>query len=444
LQSAVENTELCNEAFNVWIVLLTTLGEDDVENLINPTFAIIAEYWNSFNSTVQSRTHDMISLLVKTHASMVREMVIAIPALPNVPLLSKFENELSTLRAQEDPRHQFQAFTLRCLDENSIVVLRALNELEAYLMEHQSFLQNSAISEQPDPVISQLIRALLDACVRFSESSSAIAVLCARSLGLIGCLDPTRIEAIRESNDMLVLSNFEKAEETIDFVIFFFQEVLVKAFLSATNTRAQTFLGYVIQELLRFCAFDTSVTFRGGDAQLSSKYRRWIAIPEAIRNTLTPFLTSQYILTTPASLNDRSYPIYRHDISHPNWLRDFVFDLLRKGSGENAAKMFPVLRRAVRGQDISIPSFLLPFATLNIVVGGTDSERRDITLELLEVLCQPVPENNPKQRENMISCSQVSRKINLSRYVLIYYRTSFICLTIFPGGYKPRRRKCQI
>ena len=408
LQSAIDDPELCNDAFIAWIVLLTTLGEEDVEYLINPTFAIIAQHWSSFNPAVQERTYQMISLLLKTHAGMVREMVNAIPSIDNIPLLSKFGTELGKLKAQMDHRHQFQAFAMRCKEENATVVLRALTELESYLINHQSFLQASAISEQPDPVIADLVRSLLDACVQFSEGNSDIALLCARCLGLIGCLDPTRIEAVRDNKDILVLSNFGKADETIDFVIFFIQEVLVKAFLSATNTRSQTFLGYVIQELLRFCTFESSMTYRGGDSQSSATYRRWVAIPEAIRNTLTPFLTSQFILATAASLPDCTYPLYNVKASHAKWLRDFVFDLLQKGSGDNAAIMFPILRRAVRGQDISISSFLLPYAALNVVVGGTERQKCDIANELLAVLSQTIPESNQRMREGVILCSQVS------------------------------------
>ncbi|MCJ1477208.1 serine/threonine-protein kinase M1 [Lambiella insularis] len=405
LQSAIEDRELCNEAFSVWIVLVSSLGQEDVENLVSATFAIIAQHWDSFNAGVHERTYQMISLLLKTHNGMVREMVNSIPSLNSIPLLSKFETELSTLKAQLDPKHQFQAFSLRCQNENSTVVLRALAELEAYLLEFQSFLHTSAVSEQPDHVIAQLVRSLLDACVRFSEGSSDIALLCAKCLGLIGCLDPTRIEALKDSHDILVLSNFGKAEETIDFVIFFIQEVLVKAFLSATNTRAQSFLGYVIQELLKFCTFDTSVTFRDSSSQSSGTYRRWVAIPESIRNTLTPFLTSKYVLSS-STVPDFVYPIYKAGIGHSGWLRDFVFDLLRKGCGDNAAEMFPVFRRAVRGQDISIPSFLLPFVALNVVVGGSNQQSQDIVDELLVVLSQVVPDNNQAVRDSILACSQ--------------------------------------
>lgn len=406
LQSAIEDRELCNDAFTVWIVLVSSLGQEDVENLVNATFAIIAQHWESFNSSVHERTYEMISLLLKTHNGMIREMVNSIPSMSSIPLLSKFETDLSKLKAQLDPKHQFQAFSQRCQDENSTVVVRALTELQIYLLEHQSFLHTSAVSEQPDPVIAQLVRSLLDACVRFSEGSSEVALSCAKCLGLIGCLDPTRIEALRDNHDILVLSNFEKGEETIDFVIFFIQEVLVKVFLSATNTRAQSFLGYVIQELLKFCTFNTSVTFRDGSSQSSGTYRRWVAIPESIRNTLTPFLTSQYVMSS-STVRDCVYPIYKSGITHSEWLRNFVFDLLRKGCGENAAEMFPVFRRAVRGQDISISSFLLAFVALNVVVGDSDQHGQHIANELFVVLSQVVPDNNQAIRDSVLACSQV-------------------------------------
>ena len=387
-------------------MLLTTLGEEDVESLVNPTFAIIAQHWDTFNAPVQERTYQMISLLLKTHPGMFREMVNTIPSVASIPLLSKFEAELGALKAQMDLKHQFQAFSIRCQHENSTVVLRALIELEVYLHDNQSYLHTSAASEQPDLVVSQLTRSLLDACVRFSEGSSTIAILCAKCLGSIGCLDPTKIEALRERQDILVLSNFDRADETMDFVIFFMQEILVKAFLSATNARSQSFLGFVIQELLKFCTFDTSVTFRDGGSQSSNTYHKWVAIPEPVRNTLTPFLTSQYVLA-PAKLRDCVYPLFHSGIGHSQWLRDFVFDLLGNGCGDNPTQMFPLLRRAVRLQDISIPTFLLPFAALNIVVGGTEKQRKDIANELLIILSHAAIENNQSMRDIMILCSQV-------------------------------------
>ena len=401
---------------------MRTLDKVDIEGLVDPTFAIIAQHWESFTSEVQEQAHEMVSRLLKTHQGMIREMVNTIPSLGSIELLQKFEEELGKLRSQMDVKHQFQAFSQRCQKENAIVVSRALTELHEYLVSHQSFIHASALSEQPDPVISQLMRSLLNACVRFSESNPDMVNQCAKCLGLIGCLDPTSIEITEEAKSIFVLSNFERSDETIDFIVFFLEKILVKAFLSTADTRTQGMLGFAIQELLKNCGFDVSNTIRRDFQQPDILYKRWIAIPESIRNTLSPFVTSRYIVTLPpvAPLQSTQYPLYSSDMSHTAWLRRFVFDLMKEFNQENghdrgmqpsgnAALTFSVCRRIIRGQDIAIPNFLLPFIALNIAVDGNEERRADITNELMHILSHPLPDGNHAGKENLLLCSQVSK-----------------------------------
>ncbi|KAA8650030.1 protein kinase MEC1 [Aspergillus tanneri] len=157
---------------------------------------------------------------------------------------------------------------------------QALTELVPYLSKHEEFLHRTVLSEQPDPVVAHLVRALLDCCVKFNMSSDVITY------------------SVKEKKDILVLSNFENMEETFDFILFFLQHVLVETFLSASNTRAQGFLAYAMQGLLRFCNLDSAVTQRSRDIQADEKYQRWLELPESVRNTLTPFLTSKYTVTS--------------------------------------------------------------------------------------------------------------------------------------------------
>ena len=389
--------------------MMTTLGEEDIEDLLDPTFAIIAQHWASFNAGTQEQAYKMVSHLLKSFGPLIRQVVNTIPSLATVPLMAKFEDELGKLRSQMDLKHRYEAFGERCKNENVTVVTQALIELEAYLIEHQSFLHEVAIREQPDPVVALLARSILDACVRFNKLHADVAVLCARCLGLVGCLDSNKLEAVRDNREIVVLSNFGKAEETIDFIVFFLQEVLVKAFLSSTNTRAQGFLAYAMQELLRCCDFDTSVTLRTRDVQSHANYRRWVALPESVRNTLTPFLTSRYVVTMAPGQAECVYPLYNPGMSHGSWLRSFVYDLLQKGCGENARMIFPVCSRVVRTQDIAIAEFLLPFTALNVIVGGIEVQKLEVQNELLAVLSQPLPESGGADRENMLLCSQVSK-----------------------------------
>ncbi|KAL9586349.1 MAG: hypothetical protein Q9212_000967 [Teloschistes hypoglaucus] len=407
LRSAIENPELCNEAFLSWMVMMETVGADEVIGLIDPTFAIVVQYWSSFTPHSQGQAYDMISQLLTTQAASIREMPYTIPSLTSIPLMSKFEAEIQKIKLQMVAGRQLQALIQRCRHENLTVVLRALVELETFLEAHQNFLHEITMTEQQDPMIAELARTLLDISVHFNDSHDAIVTLSARCLGLLGCLDPTRTEAPGEKREMLVLSNFQEAEQTIDFVVFFLREVLVKAFLSAMNPRAQGFLAYAMQELLKFCGLNGSViVHRNQERHANSKYLRWHTLPESVRNNLTPFLNSKYVITAAAVQPETEYPIYRLGMAHGQWLRGFVYDLLRKGHGENITELFQVFSRIIRTQDTPISTFLLPFAVLNIVISGSESQQMSVGNELLTILSHDLPEGDIGSRNSLIQCSQ--------------------------------------
>ena len=387
--------------------MIDSLGTEEICALIEPTFAIVVESWDSLTLESQGRAYEMVSSLLKDHATMIRSTITSIPSLASIPVMSELDEELRRSKARVATRHQLQALMQRFQNENNIVVVRALVELEGFLEENQDFVYDAATSEQPDPVIPQLARSLLDVCIHFNESDNNVVILCAKCFGLLGCLDSTRIEGLREKKEIIVLSNFQEAEETIDFVIFFLREVLVKSFLSASSPRAQGFLAYAMQELLKFCGLNGSVTFRNRERHPSASHLRWVTLPESVRTTLTPFLNSKYVVTAAAVQNDIPYPIYRSNMTHGQWLRNFVYDLLRKGEGGNIAELFPVFSRIIRTQDISISNFLLPFSFLNTIVSGSKNQRMEAAGELNSVLSHPLPEGDVRARDNLILCSQV-------------------------------------
>ena len=387
--------------------MIDTLGEDDVAGLVDPTFALIIQYWSSISVETQNRVYEMISQLLKLRAPMIREVVHSLPSLAGIPLMAKFEEELSKLKSQMDTKHHFQSFSQRCQSENPAVVTSALRELVEYLEEHQDWLHASASNEQPDPVVGELTRSILDTSVSFSETDPEILIMCAKSLGLIGCLDYTKIEAVKEKKDIMVLSNFSNEDEVRDFVIFLLREVLVKAFLCATNSRSQGFLAYAMQELLAIAEFQNSVGVRARDASFDANYRRWVSLPESVRTLLTPFLDSKYFVTAGVTQAPCNYPLFSLEVSHKQWLRTMTFDLLKREPGNpNVRTLFSVLSRIIRSQDIAISEFLLPFAVLNVVIHGQEQEKLDIAKEMLAVLDQSLPDHSSLQ-DDIVLCSQV-------------------------------------
>jgi serine/threonine-protein kinase ATR len=229
-------------------------------------------------------------------------------------------------------------------------------------------------------------------CIRFGDNNVELVALCTECLGLVGCIDPNRVEATRENKDIIVPSNFVSQTEVIDFCAHLLETVLVKAFHSAGNARAQGFIAYVMQELMKFCEFKEALVQRNQSTSSAKTYQRWLEIPESTRTTLTPFLNSLYNIKSNIdnSTYVQTYPIFDGRVNHATWLRCFVADLLRKGKGDNASLIFSVLARIVRGHDLSIPTFLLPFAALNVIVAGTEEEAAEVRKELLAVLNYPL------------------------------------------------------
>ncbi|KAJ5108762.1 hypothetical protein N7456_005437 [Penicillium angulare] len=406
LRSALEIEELCDQAFSAWKTLISTLSAEDVEPLVDQTLAIVIRYWTKMTEESRKQAYNLIDHMLTTHPNLLRDTFNTMPSLASIPEMAPFEAKINELRAEMDVRSQLLALIRRCQGENGTVVEQALSELLPFLSDNEEFLHMSALSEQPDPVLAQLTRALLDCCVKFNANSDRITSLSARCLGLVGCLDPNRVETIKEKRDILVLSNFDRMEETVEFVLFFLQHVLVEAFLSASNTRAQGFLAYAMQNLLKICHLHTSVAQNSRALQGDEQYQRWLELPEGIRNTLTPFLTSTYTVTIGATNPTVEYPLFSPEMTHSDWLRTLVQDLLQIENADNVKLIFAVCSRIVKGQDISISSFLLPFAVLNRVVGGTVQQQQDIQNELMKVLSHPLPDTNNAERDMIICSSQ--------------------------------------
>jgi len=119
-------------------------------------------------------------------------------------------------------------------------------------------------------------------------------------------------------------------------------------------------------------------------------------------------LTSRYTLMEGNPPAEAKYPIFVAGKGHVQWLRELVYDLLRRAQGGNAPTVFKICARIVRGQDISISTFLLPFTVLNIVVGSDQTLRHRLAEEFLQVLRLPLQIDNTSKRDGLILCSQVT------------------------------------
>jgi serine/threonine-protein kinase ATR len=409
LLSALTFDELRAAAFSCWHVLLTHMDDEDVESLLETTFFIIDHYWQSFNEASRQECKALLNTLLDKSGQVMEEMIDKLPSLGHIEELESINKALDSMRRPLNNRQVFALFASRLGHEHAGVVLQTLNELASYLKINQGYLQTSAISDQPDSVILTLTRALLDCSAKYNSWQFDIARVCAECIGLVGCLDSNRVEAPREQKQFVLMDNFDNAHETTDFVIYLLENVLVKAFLSTTDSSQVGFLSYAMQELLERCDFKIAYAHQGAGETLGV-YRKWMAIPEATKEVLAPFLTSRFSLA-PMVRPPVEYPIFLPSKGYGNWLRSFVVDLLLNGQNAFAQIIFEPLTRVIRVKDVFVPEFLLPYLVVHVIIGeeGTPRLRKKIMDELLMVLSFEPKENaSYVEREDIKKCYQVS------------------------------------
>lgn len=368
--------------------MLTHFEEEDIEALLETTFFIVSSYWPSLNSSPREIVKQMLHSLLQQHAAIVEMHISKLPSLTPHLELRDIEKILSSMRPNLTMEEALEVFAKRMAHDHSGVVRQALTELVPYLRGNQNALYTSAVSQRPDTAITSVLRALLDCSYRYNGIELDIARLCVQCIGLIGCLDSNQIETVREQRSLVVLDNFERSEETTDFALFLLEEVLVPSFLSATDTKLQGFLSYAMQEMLErgdikaACALKNTGMLGGNEV-----YRKWLAIPENVREVITPFLTSRYMVA-PMPPVTVEYPIFHSGKPYSNWLRAFVMDLLRKGQHPFADMIFEPLMRVIRVKDLSTAEFVLPYLVLHVLLGprSSNDERADVVGELLGVL----------------------------------------------------------
>ncbi|EGX95160.1 phosphatidylinositol 3- and 4-kinase, putative [Cordyceps militaris CM01] len=387
LLAALAQDSLRDSSLSCWASMLENFEEEDVEALLETTFFIVKHYWPSFSISSMDTATTIVSFLLENHEAIVEKNISSLPSFQGIPALSKLEAQLRALRPKLLPEELLPIYATRLRHENSGVVQQALNELVPYLRANQSALYASNVA-QADSVVTTLMRALLDCACRYNNLHGSISRLCVEAMGLIGCLDSNRVETVREQRSIVILNNFENTQETTDFALFLLEEILVPAFLSATDTRLQGFLCFAMQELLdRFDIKFAIASQNTGDVAGNNIYRKWLALPENVREVVTPFLTSKYMVA-PMLPVKVEYPIFSPAKPYGNWLRSFVIELLRNGQTPYADMLFEPLSRVIRVKDLSTAEFLLPYLVLHVLLGSTSTnqDKDQILHELTSIL----------------------------------------------------------
>ncbi|KAJ4405694.1 serine/threonine-protein kinase M1 [Neurospora sp. IMI 360204] len=383
LLSALGCDELRSDAFSCWSVMLMNMDETDVPNLLDTTLWVITHHWTCFDDSTKQQAQEVLDALYKTNMHDLVKATASMPTFNRLPDLAEHRKRLDLLPGSEFTRQDlFRTFRRRLRHEHPGVIEQALTELLELLRQHQDYIQASALTGQPKSFIPGLTRSVLDCAAKYNGWQPGIMRLCAECMGIIGCLDSNRMESNREQKRFVVSYNFLDVKETADFVCFMLENVLVKAFLSTTDTRFLSFLSYAMQELLAKTGIKIAYQTQG-QGHHETLYKRWRSFNDITKEILTPFLTSDFIVSSMTG-QDTKYPVFHPQKSYESWLKTFVLDLLRNPQNSNSKILFPPLCRLIKVQDPCVSEFLLPYVVLHAVIGGEHSSQKPNESQMLE------------------------------------------------------------
>lgn len=280
--------------------------------------------------------------------------------------------------------------------ENLNVRIFALKKLSKELKKHQSEVNQLIKGEPVDPTIARLLKFLLVGC---REPRPPARKAYGKCLGLLGAIDPARVDIIIKPQVKLHTVDVHMATELVE-------EYLSKAFRAARDTKAQDRAAYAIQELLAFlrCSQDATMLLsevlpKKPTSQQKRSLEIWTRFKEETREVITPFLTSTYELKTQI-VQTMTTPIYCNVRNgYREWLARWAGQLISGSKGETTP-IFQACRGVVK-DDIDTALYLLPHLLLNVLAGGVDVDIDNIREEMLAVLNGAAKENEHSEVNEM-------------------------------------------
>ncbi|CAB40165.1 ATR checkpoint kinase Rad3 [Schizosaccharomyces pombe] len=389
LQSAFQNEHLRFYAIKAWFSLILATKEPEYSSIAGLSLVILPPlfpYLEPQEAELVIQIFDFISS--DTHKCL-QGLKWAIPTSLDSACFSLKAKEIFCSLQNEDFYSELQSI-IKCLtNENEPVCYLGLQKLELFFQAKVDELHDTLNLDISNEVLDQLLRCLLDCCVKYASTNMQISYLAAKNLGELGAIDPSRAKAQHIIKETVVLDNFENGEESLKFILDFMQSQLIPAFLVTTDTKAQGFLAYALQEFLKLGGFKSAVINKKKGLTVVTEH--WMSLPDLSKRVLIPFLTSKYHLT-PIPKIDIRYPIYKENVTIHTWMQLFSLKLMEYAHSQNAEKIFGICSKVVKDQEVNIPCFLLPFLVLNVILTESELEVNKVIEEFQLVINQPGPD----------------------------------------------------
>lgn len=382
----------------------------DVGPYIGPTIATLVAAWPSFTPTERSTAMGLIAHISGNAAHFVNYQE-DIVRFDHIPELAGYNRQLLNHRSQWSTKTCLDNLIVRTESKNLAISTASMRELRNLFQEKQAEVLQLVRGDTFDPIVPRIVRTLLQAATRDGDSQD-LRDLSYECFGLLGALDPDRFVPIGDESSMTIMSNFTDHEESITFAIHLLRDLLTGAFRGTNDTKHQKNLSFTIQELLKFCNFDSRLVNRQGT--VAQKVRqRWESLPKETLETVTPLLDARF-RQNQVKTTKYDYPIYPQMYTYREWVQAWTVDLIRRvlemrppGEEGDAQAIFGAFNSEPKNQDVAVAHHLLPHLVLHVLLSGDASAGQQIKREIHDVLRDQVSPSDGSPEKRMLSAQVV-------------------------------------
>ncbi|CAE6445919.1 unnamed protein product [Rhizoctonia solani] len=381
LQSMICIPDLSEATLSTWFHFIQTLSLLDAGSLLGVTTATIVRHWDKIAPEAKAWAVRILEYLIVDNGRDIRQHIDTAVSFSPIDDLKRFNKPVKRLRnSSKDP---LETLLARCRNENMNVAVQSLAELKSYLLKHRATIEGYMVGDVFSPWLGRTMKVLFEAACREGDGCEALHALAYECIGIVGALDPDRLDMQSGSQDQMVMQNFEDEDEAVWFTMHLISDVLVSAFRSTTDLKYQRHLAYAIQELLKQCGF-TNALVKNGSQPISSKIRsRWKSLTPEVIETVGPLLEGRFTIQSKNPVVPQ-FPIYSHSPTYREWVQTWTAYLISCVQNPRAAKIFEVFRPPIRNQDVRVAKQILPH--LIIAVSQSEGDLSHITQEIVTVL----------------------------------------------------------
>ncbi|XP_019359111.1 PREDICTED: serine/threonine-protein kinase ATR isoform X2 [Gavialis gangeticus] len=320
--------------------------------------------------------------LIVENRDAVQDFLHEIYFLPDHPELKEIQKVLQEYRKESSKSTDLQTMlqlSMRAIQHGNVDVrIHALTSLKETLYRNQEKLTKYVTdSETVEPVISQLVTALLIGC---QDANPQARLLCGECLGELGAVDPGRLD-FSTSETQGKNFTFVTGVEDPNFAFGLLME-LTRAFLAyADNVRAQDSAAYAIQELLSIYECRETKNDCSGS-------RLWRRFPENVQEILEPHLNTRYKSYQKAvNWSKMKKPIYLSKLGNnfAEWSATWAGYLITKVQHELASKVFNCCSIIMKN-DFKVTIYLLPHILVYVLLGCSQEDQQEVYAEIMAVL----------------------------------------------------------